>query len=144
MGEDHADIFTIVSSRSFLTSLSSSPTCASYRAVTSGFAVPNPHLLNNHLHQLQHQLLLQLLLQLLHQPQLKHLLPPVESVEQMQNGSRQELSVDVLPTLMNGHGLLLWFTKTGKVQANIVEQHSSQTPMFLQLPTASNRSSNRI
>ena len=27
----------------------------------------------------------------------------------MQNGSRQELSVDVLPILMSGHGLQLWY-----------------------------------
>ena len=31
------------------------------------------------------------------------------------------------------------FTKTDEVRANTVEQHSSQTPMFLQLRTASNR-----
>ena len=32
-----------------------------------------------------------------------------QSVGQMQNGSRQELLADDLPTLMSGHGLQLWY-----------------------------------
>merc|ERR1712037_485451 len=96
---------------------------ASYRADTSEFVVPS------HQH-LKHQLLL------------RHLLPPQENVERMQSDSRRELLEDVLPTLMSGPGLLLWFTRTGEVPGNTAEQLSSRTPMFSQLLTASNRSSN--
>jgi hypothetical protein len=122
-------------SRSLQTSSASSPTSASYRADTSEFVVPS------HQH-LKHQLLHQHLHQHLHQLLLRHLLPPQENVERMQNGSRRELLEGVLPTLMSGPGLLLWCTKTDEGPGNTAEQLSSRTPMFSLPLTASNRSSN--
>jgi len=130
MREDLVVIFTIVFSRSLPTSSTSSLTSALYKAVTSVFAAPSPRQ-----QQQQRQLLPQLL-------KIQPLLP-LENAGQMQNGSRQELSVVAPRILMSGPGLLPWCTKTAEAPANIAGPLSSLTHMSSLLRTVSNRSNNR-